>query len=210
MSDPSEAEAQESQPRLHPVPTLALARSEGGGGGHPVLRIAAAAFFVMLCLAAYVHFEEKPPVVAGDVLHLSAYPVHRVSHAAIFATQSIAPAENTFDEILVVADIRLRNQSDGPIFFADASASLKLPSEEQRSNAASAVDFNRVFLAYPQLTSMKRQPLLRDTTLPAGATLDGQLVFHYPIAKALWEQRKSLDITLSFTHQKDLVLPAPQ
>ncbi len=128
----------------------------------------------------------------------------------MFATQSVGPAENTFDEIIIIADVRLHNQSEGPVFLADMAAMLKLPTEDDRSLAASTSDFNRVFVAYPALAPMKQQPLLRDITIPAGATVEGQLVFNYPITKEQWDQRQSLNLILSFTHQKDLVLLAPQ
>jgi len=175
-----------------------------------VLRIIAAAFIVVLGIAAYVYFEEKPPPAVGEVLHLTAYPVHRESKVNQFATQSLAPVENTFDEILVLADVRLHNQSQGPVFLADMSALLKLPGEEDHSLAATTSDFNRVFVAYPALAPMKQQPLLRDTTILPGATVEGQLIFNYPITKDQWDKRQSLELILSFTHQKDLVLLAPQ
>jgi hypothetical protein len=175
-----------------------------------VLRVLAGAVIVLLVIAAYVYFNEKPPVVTGEILHLTAYPIHRESKANQFNTQSVAPVESKFDEIIVVADVRLHNQSQGPVFLADMAALLKLPTEEDRSLAATASDFNRVFVAYPELAPMKQQPLLRDITIPAGATAEGQLIFNYPITKEQWDQRRSLELTLSFTHQKDLVLLAPQ
>jgi hypothetical protein len=193
-----------------PLRPLSLASAQGGGSGHPVLRLLAATGVVLLIIGAYVYFNEKPPVVAGEILHLSAYPIHRESKKNQFATASIAPVETKFDEIIVVADVRLHNQSEGPVFLADMAAMLKLPTEEDRSLAAGTVDFNRVFVAYPALAPLKQQPLLRDITIPAGATTEGQLVFNYPITQEQWDQRQSLEVTLSFTHQKDLVLLAPQ
>jgi hypothetical protein len=196
---------------LRPVRPLSLVTARGGGSGtSPVLRIIAAAFIVVLVIAAYVYFNEKPPPVIGEILHLTTYPVHRESKKNQFATQSIAPVENTFDEIIVIADVRLHNRSEGPVFLSDMSALLKLPGEEDRSLAANIADFNRAFVAYPALAPRKQQPLLRDTTIPPGATVEGQLIFNYPIPKDQWDKRQSLDLTLSFTHQKDLVLPAPQ
>jgi hypothetical protein len=189
---------------------LTLASSEGGGSGHPVLRLLAAAVVVVLVIAAYVYFEEKPPVAVGEVLHLTAYPIHQVSKASMFSTSQVGQPENSFDEVIVISDVRLHNQSDGPIFLSDMAALLKLPDGEYRSLAAGTSDFNRVFIAYPVLAPMKQQPLLRDITVPAGATVEGQLVFNYNITEEQWNKRQSLAITLSLTHQKDLVLQAPQ
>lgn len=165
---------------------------------------------VILAIGAYFYFGAIPPVAVGEITHLTAYPVHRVSTSALAANPSAAKVENTFDEMIVVAEVRLRNESSGPIFLSDMSALLSLPGEEHRSLAATATDYDRVFIAYPELAPMKREPLLRDTTIPAGATAEGQLIFNYPIPKDQWDMRRSLDITISFLHQKDLVLPAPQ
>lgn len=190
------------------VPRLALASAQGGGGS-PLPKVLAAAVLVMLAIGAYVYFGEKPPVAVGEVTHLTAYPIHRVSNAIPEGSRA-AKVELNFDEIIVVAEVRLHNQTKGPLFLFDMAALLSLPGEEHRSLAANATDYNRVFVAYPQLVPMREQPLLRDTTIPAGETVEGQLIFNYPITKEQWDLRRSLDITLSFLHQKDLTLPAPQ
>jgi hypothetical protein len=204
-------EIPEAQPQLRPVRPLTLATSRGGdSGSSPVLRILIAAIVVLALIGAYVYFNEKPPVATGEVLHLSAYPVHRESKVNQFSTASIAPVQNTFDQVIVVADVRVHNQSSGPLFLADMTGLLKLPSGEFRSLAASTSDFDRVFVAYPALVPMKQQPMLPDITIAPGANIRGQLVFNYPLTKEQWDQRQSLDIALSFTHQKDLVLQAPQ
>jgi hypothetical protein len=191
-----------------PLPRLALASAEGRSG-NPIPKILAALAVVVAAIAAYVYFNEKPPVAVGEVIRLTAYPIHRVSNAIPEGSRA-ARVELNFDEIVVIAQVRIHNQSDGPLFLSDMAALLSLPGEEHRSLAASAGDYNRVFIAYPQLIPMKQQPLLRDTTIPAGESVEGQLIFNYPITKDQWDLRRSLDITLSFLHQKDLTLPAPQ
>jgi len=177
---------------------------------HPLLRILIAVVILVAVIGGYVYFNERPPVATGEVVHVTAYPVHRVSDGALALNPSAAKVENTFDEIIVVAEVRLHNQSNGPIFLSDMSALVSQPNEEDRSLAATASDYNRVFIAYPELLPMKQQPLLRDITIPAGETVEGQLIFNYPLTKEQWDLRRSLDITVSFLHQKDLILPAPQ
>jgi hypothetical protein len=194
---------------LRPVPRLALASSRGGGGS-PLPKVLIAVVIVTLAIGAYFYFGAVPPAASGEITHLTAYPIHRDSKGEKAADPNVAKTENAFDQIIVVAEVRLRNQSAGPIFLSDMSALLSLPTEEHRSLAAIASDYDRVFVAYPELAPMKHEPLLRDTTIPAGATAEGQLVFNYPITKDQWDMRRSLDLTISFLHQKDLVLPAPQ
>jgi hypothetical protein len=210
MSAQPQPENSSAPPQLRRVSNLTLASSKGGGSGSPILKVLIAFLIVAAAIGAYVFFNEKPAVAVGEVLHLDTYSVHHDSKGDLFASQSVGKADTSFNQIIVIADVRLRNQSSGPLFLSDMAAVLTLPAEEQRSLAAGASNYNRVFEAYPDLASMKQTPLLRDITIPAGATVEGQLIFNYPITKEQWDQRKSLDLNISFTHRNDLIIHAPQ
>ena len=193
---------QRTSPRLTTLDSI-------GRGASPILKIGLAAAVTVLAIAAWFYFGDKPPVTTGEVTHLTAYPIHRVSNAGE-GRQGVVGVEQTFDEVIVIAQVRLHNQSKGPLFVHDMAGLVSLPDLELRSVAATTSDFGRVFIAYPQLAPMKQHPLLRDTTIPAGATVDGQLVFNYPITTEQWDLRRSMGITISFLHQKDLTMQAPQ
>jgi hypothetical protein len=83
---------------------------------------------------------------------------------------------------------------------------VHLPDEDQRSLAASQTDFGKVFIAYPDLKPLRKDPLLRDITLTPGQQVEGMLIFNYQISKAQWDSRTGMDITMTFQHQKALVL----
>ncbi len=206
---PATSSPSSSEETLRRVQGLSLA-SAGGGGGNPLLKVLVAALLVTAAVGAYFYFGEKPPVATGEIIHLTAWPIHRSSNDALEANLRAARVEQTFDEMIVIAEVRLHNQSPGPLFLSDLTAIASLSGEEHRSSAASATDFNRVFIAYPELISMKQQPLLRDVTIPAGQTVEGQVIFNYPLTKDQWNLRRSLDVTVSFLHQKDLTISAPQ
>ena len=195
-------------PARSPQP-LALASTEKGTGLATILKLLIAAIIVMLAIGAYVYFGQKPLAAAGEVTHLTAYPIHKATNTIPYGSKA-ARVEQTFDEIIVIAQVRLHNQTQGPLFVSEMTCLVGLPGEEHRSIAANINDYNRVFVAYPELLPMKQQPLLRDTTIAAGDTVEGQLIFNYPITKDQWDLRRSVDITISFLHQNDLVLPAPQ
>jgi hypothetical protein len=188
---------------------LSLARADSGRPGDLILKLLIAAVIVALAIGAYVYFGQMPPAAAGEVTHLTAYPIHKTTNNIPYGSKA-AHVEQTFDEIIVVAQVRLHNQTRGPLFLSDMSCLVGLPGEEHRSLAASLDGYDRVFIAYPELMPLRQQPLLRDTTIPAGETVEGQLIFNYPITKDQWDLRRSVDITTSFLHQNDLVLPAPQ
>jgi hypothetical protein len=195
--------------RSAPLPRLALASSQGGGG-NPILKVLLATVIVVLAIGAYVYFGEKPPVAVGEITHLTAYPIHRDSKGERAADPNAAKLENSFDEVIVIAEVRIHNQSQVPLFPMDMDGSLSLPGEEHHSLAAGTDNYNRLFVAYPELQQARRQPLVRDATIVPGETAEGQLVFNYPITKDQWDLRRSFDVIISFQHQKDLKLPAPQ
>jgi hypothetical protein len=189
---------------------LALARADDGGGGSLLAKLLLAVVVIAVLVAAAMYFSEKPAVAVGEVTHVTAYPVHRVSNSALAAEPRAAKVENTFDQMVVIAEVRLRNPNAIPIYLSDISAVVTLPTEQDRSFAANPANYNRLFLAYPELAPMKDQPLLRDAAIPPGETVEGQLVFNYAITQDQWNARKSLDLTISFVHQNDLTLTAPQ
>ena len=173
------------------------------------LSVGGAFVLVVLAIGAYVYFNTKPPVHAGEVLSVNIYPIHRdlskgPNHGA--ATEGIAGQSDTYDEVLVLTDVRIRNQTDIPLFLHDMWGVVDLPDEEQRSLAATQTDFAKVFMAYPDLKSMRKDPLPRDLTIPPGKQVEGMMIFYYPISKAQWDSRNGLDITMTFQHQKPLLL----
>jgi hypothetical protein len=153
--------------------------------------------------------NEHPPLATGEVVHLTAFPVHTSMQVGGGVGGSPGGTE-TNDEVIVLAEVRIHNQSKVPLFVHDLWANLVLPDQERRSLAASTLDYPKVFIVYPQLASVKTDPLLRDSTIEPGQTTDGTVIFNYPVAKADWDQRKSIDVVVSFLHQKNLVMRAPQ
>ena len=128
--------------------------------------------FVVLAIGAYVWINTKPPVHAGEVLNVNVYPIHRelsTGPAKGADEKGIAAQGDTFDEVIVLVDARIKNQTDIPLFLHDMWAVVDLPNDEQqRSLASSQTEFANVFIAYPTLKPLKKEPLLRDITLQPG------------------------------------------
>jgi len=166
--------------------------------------------FVVLAIGAYVYFNTKPPVHAGEVLSVNIYPIHRelsTGPAKGASETGITGQGDTFDEVIVLVDARIKNQTDIPLFLHDMWAVVDLPDDEQeRSLASSQTEFGNVFIAYPSLKPLKKNPLLRDITLQPGQQVEGMMIFSYQISQAQWDSRSGLDITMTFQHQKPLLL----
>jgi hypothetical protein len=168
--------------------------------------------FVVLAIGAYVWFNNKPPVHAGEVLSVNIYPIHReLSTAPVNGsrTEGVGGHGDMYDEVIVLANVRIKNQTDIPLFLHDMYAVVELPDADQRSLAASQTDFAKVFVAYPDLKPLRKDPLLRDITLTPGQQVEGMVIYNYQISKAQWDSRTGMDLTFTFQHQKALVLHVP-
>jgi hypothetical protein len=183
--------------------------------GNALLKVLIATGIVVLCIWAYVAIETQPPVATGQVIRITAYPVHTELRQGEGANGMQGGAE-TYDQMIVLAQVRLHNQSKGPIFVHDFWANIQtkdpatLDDEDRRSLGATATDFPKVFLVYPALQPLHLDPILRRTTIPSGQTIEGLMIFNYPVTQAVWDLRRSMDVTVAFTHQHDLVIHAPQ
>lgn len=164
---------------------------------------------VVAAVGAYVYFGEKPPVATGELIHVSAVPIHEESNLP--AAAGMPGQTDAFDEVIVMAQVRLHNQAKIPIFLHEMYASLSLPDDVERTSiAANKSDFGRAFVAYPQLLPLKGEPILRDITIEPGQTVEGMMLFPFPMTGAQYEQKKALGINVIFMHQKTLTLHVPQ
>ncbi|HTV15715.1 MAG TPA: hypothetical protein VME68_13430 [Acidobacteriaceae bacterium] len=177
-------------------------------GVHPVFAAVAAVVIVVAIIGAYVWVNTKPPVHAGQLVSITAYPIHRELSTGN-ALGGLAGSKDIYDEEIVIANVHIKSQTQLPLFLHDMWADVTLADgTTQRSTAASTSDFHAVFVAYPDLAPRQTTPILRDTTMTPGQQLDGQIIFHYPISAQQWDQRKDFKIFVQFLHQKELILDA--
>jgi hypothetical protein len=187
------------QTDLHPSP------------GRFALRIVLAILIPCSVIAAVVYFGRTRPDAGGEVARVSVFPIDAHIHGAVPGATGMAGAEETYHQLLVFTLVRVRNLTNAPLRIDDFWAVVNLPNgDSDRSLAASDRDFDRVFDAYPQLTPIKMDPLRRDISIPPGGSVDGLLVFNYPISQQQWATRKSFNVTVSFANAREVTLRGPQ
>lgn len=172
---------------------------------HPWLTILAAVVIVAAATAAYVYFARIPTPYSGRLLSVNIYPIHQDLDQPT-TTEGVGGAGDVFNEILVLADVRVKNVAKIPLYLQDMSMVADFPGETDTSSAASASDFDKVFVAYPALDKYKKAPLLRNITLQPGQQVEGLMVFNYQMDKSKWDTNTGTDIHLSFIHQNPLIL----
>jgi hypothetical protein len=52
-------------------------------------------------------------------------------------------------------------------------------------------------------------PFRRDVTIQPGESVDGMLVFNYPMDDQQWASRKAMTVTVSFANARELTMRAP-
>jgi hypothetical protein len=169
-----------------------------------------AAIVVSIALGLYVYLGQRPPVAAGEVLTMNLYPVHTLINSG-GGPEGMQGQGEYYDQLLILAKVRIRNQTDIPLFLQDISATIKLPDGSEQVNVtASDKDMDRVFQAYPSLGYLRTPSIPRDITLTPGQSVQGLTVFNFPITKDQWDKLQWAKVVISFMHQKNLDVLLPR
>jgi hypothetical protein len=174
------------------------------GSSYLVWTTIAAAILVSVAIAIYFIAGQKPPAVTGDVIAVWAHPQHTES-SGLDANGAPMPKES-FDQVLVFTEVRLHNQSKLPLYLLTVMSNATLDDGIHSSYAASQSDYDRIFLAYPDMPAPHGPGLPLSLTLDPGASVDGTFVSSFRLTRQQWDARKSLDFSFSFRYQPTLVL----
>jgi hypothetical protein len=141
---------------------------------------------VMICIAAVAvivgifAFKERPkPQGAGSINFVAAAEV---------------PGQNM---ILAAITFTLRNTADRPLWIHTLKAQLTTADGATfDDNAASVVDLDRYYQAFPALKESSEPPLSPETKLLAGAEQRGTIIVGFKVTKEAFDQRKSLSVAI--------------
>ena len=158
-------------------------------------------------MGLYVYLGQKPPVASGEILSTAIYPIHSLVNNGGGSDTGMAGAKEYSDELILLTRVKIRNETDIPLFLQDITASVKsADGSEQENVTASNKDMARLFQAYPAVSYLRADSIPRDATLSPGQTTEGLTVFHYPISKDEWDKAQSVKVVVAFLHQKNLEL----
>ena len=174
------------------------------GTTHVVWAGAIAALLVTVALALYVLSTQKPPVVSGEIVQVWARPNHVVTSGLDANGESVA--KQSFDQVLVFARVKLRNQSKSPLILEDVLANLSQTDGILSVSAGSSGQYDEAFLAYPQLAALHAKALPARLTIAPGESVDGDVFWAVRLTKQEWDARKDLNFTFVFLYQQSLVL----
>jgi hypothetical protein len=176
------------------------------GTSHVLWAAVAATIVVSIAIAVYVLAGQKPPMVRGQILAVWDHPQHTTTSG--FDASGAPMAQETVDQMFVFAKVTLHNQTDHPIFLTNVLTNVTLPDGIHSSYAANKTDYDRLFVAYPNL-QVTHGPAIStlDTEIGPGQTVEGEFVSAFrDMTKQQWDTRKKLDFTFYFRYQPSLVL----
>lgn len=130
-----------------------------GSSIHPLFAVIAAIVVSAGIIGAYLWATWTGPVHSGDVTSLYAYPIHRELSTGS-GLGGVNGGPNITDEVIVIANVRIKSTTKLPLFLSDMFGNLTLPNGEvEQSLAASGSDYRKVFVAYPALDSQQKAPI---------------------------------------------------
>jgi len=145
---------------------------------------------VLICLAAVAI------VVAVVALHQRPTPQGRGSIDFV-STAEIPVPDKTPKSLFVAVTLTLRNTADRSLWIHTLKAQLTTADgHSYEDEAASAVDLDRYFQAFPPLKESSEPPLPPETKLLPGTAKKGTLLFSFPVSKEAFDQRKSLQVVI--------------
>ncbi len=110
---------------------------------------------------------------------------------------SIAAAEvPDQNSVLVAVNVTLRNSGEKPLWIRTVKATIKTDERDFTDEAASAVDFDRYFEAFPALKAHALPALVPETKILPGARVQGTVVVSFPVKLDAFDRRKSLSVLI--------------
>jgi hypothetical protein len=174
------------------------------GSTHVILAGIISAVVVSAAIAIYIVAGQTPPAITGEIEQVWAHPMH--SESSGFDASGAPEPKEVLDQVLVFAQVKLHNQSQAPLFLHQIMTNAKLDDGILSVYAATAVQYNELFIVHPELAALHGKALSPDTTIEAGQTVEGTIVSAFRLTKQQWDARKDLNFTFAVRYQPQLVL----
>lgn len=99
-------------------------------------------------------------------------------------------------EVMVAINVTVHNSGEKSLWIHDIKGKIVTDSGELTDEAASAVDFDRYFQAFPVLKEHALAALPPETKIPPGGQAQGTIVVTFPVTQDGFDKRKSLSVVI--------------
>jgi hypothetical protein len=133
-----------------------------------------------------------------DIVHTAVYPAHTV-----FKGESILVGhDQARDDLYVLTTLRVSDGLRLPLFLKDFTATLTTgDGEEITTSAVEKDDIASVYSAFPALKPLASEPLLRETMITPGQSVQGMILLHFPVTQDVWDHRRTAVLNVDLYHQ---------
>lgn len=98
--------------------------------------------------------------------------------------------------VMVAINITVHNSGEKSLWIHDIKGKIATDGGELSDEAASAMDFDRYFQAFPALKEHVLAPLPPETKIPPGGQAQGTIVVTFPVTQEGFDKRKSLSVVI--------------
>lgn len=174
--------------------------------------------FVALAIAAafglLYHRESRAPMETS-VERVLTLPLHTVYGSSKSGDASTMEGPETEDSIYVIPVLRVKNNSDVPLFVKDITASVTLgDGRDDPGRRIGARDRERLQQMVSGIAPLVKQanvpPLDPEQTIAPHTTAEGYSIFLYTMPSTEWDKRQSALVRLDFYHQDAATIPLPK
>ena len=175
------------------------------GTSHVVIAAIVACLVVSIAIAIYVIANQKPPFATGQITAIWAHPQH--TETSGLDANGMPMPKLVADQVMVFTTVSLTNKTDHPLFLGNVTTNVTLDDGIHSAYAANKGDYERIFVAYPNIPVPHLTPISPlGTTIDPGQTIEGTFVSAFMMTQQQWDARKSLDYTFAFRYQPALVV----
>ena len=103
------------------------------------------------------------------------------------------PGQNA---MLVALTVSLHNSGEKPLWIHTIQGKMKTASDEYSDDAASAVDFDRYFQAFPAIKQGAQAALMPETKILPGNEAHGTVIVSFPVTQNVFDKRQSISVVI--------------
>jgi len=144
----------------------------------PIKTLLIAIAALAIAVAIYSFTARAKPQGAGAIQNVAAVEI---------------PGQNA---MLVAITVNFQNTGEKPFWIHDMKGKLKTASQEYSDEAASAVDFERYFQAFPALRQNSLPALLPETKILPGGSVRGTMIVSFPVKQDEFDKRQSISAVI--------------
>ena len=132
-------------------------------------------------------------VIIALVVGLMQRPKVSASGSIDDITSIEMPNQNS---VMVALAISMKNHGKKRFYIHDIQSELETGSGKFSDEAASGVDFERYFQAFPALKEHALAPLKPETMIEPGGEAKGTIIVSFPVTADAFANRKSIKVTI--------------